>query len=173
MEPGCPLPSPRDLKRKILIKNRRLKPEAEQSEFRTIAWKVKANKPESVNLNSRWDRAEADTPSSLVLFMQMDGWRFFHSPQCIVCCAWEVHVMKYRTKSTVSFAKWKCLCDGVFMQRTWRNLRGTWTQMKLTPSPASNRMKANHLVVRSKSSYLWSWINRTFWDVLQPSPTAE
>ncbi|XP_062379544.1 1-phosphatidylinositol 4,5-bisphosphate phosphodiesterase beta-4 [Sardina pilchardus] len=33
MEPGCPLPSPRDLKRKILIKNRRSKPEAEQKEL--------------------------------------------------------------------------------------------------------------------------------------------
>ena len=33
MEPGRPLPSPRDLRRKILIKNRRMKPEAEQSEF--------------------------------------------------------------------------------------------------------------------------------------------
>ncbi|XP_041927737.1 1-phosphatidylinositol 4,5-bisphosphate phosphodiesterase beta-4 [Alosa sapidissima] len=33
LEPGCPLPSPRDLKRKILIKNRRSKPEVEQKEL--------------------------------------------------------------------------------------------------------------------------------------------
>ncbi|XP_031435590.1 1-phosphatidylinositol 4,5-bisphosphate phosphodiesterase beta-4 isoform X2 [Clupea harengus] len=33
MEPGRPLPSPRDLRRKILIKNRRMKPEAEQKEL--------------------------------------------------------------------------------------------------------------------------------------------
>lgn len=31
MESGRPLPSPNDLKRKILIKNKRLKPEVEQS----------------------------------------------------------------------------------------------------------------------------------------------
>lgn len=35
MESGRPLPSPSDLKRKILIKNKRLKPEVEQS-TRTI-----------------------------------------------------------------------------------------------------------------------------------------
>ncbi|MBN3315501.1 PLCB4 phosphodiesterase, partial [Atractosteus spatula] len=33
IEPGRPLPSPNDLKRKILIKNKRLKPEVEQSKF--------------------------------------------------------------------------------------------------------------------------------------------
>lgn len=33
MEPGRPLPSPNDLKRKILIKNRRLKPEAEKKQL--------------------------------------------------------------------------------------------------------------------------------------------
>ncbi|KAL2099324.1 hypothetical protein ACEWY4_005804 [Coilia grayii] len=42
MDPGRALPSPRDLKRKILIKNRRLKPEAEQSEFNDH---VKNNNP--------------------------------------------------------------------------------------------------------------------------------
>lgn len=31
IESGRPLPSPNDLKRKILIKNKRLKPEVEQS----------------------------------------------------------------------------------------------------------------------------------------------
>lgn len=35
MESGRPLPSPNDLKRKILIKNKRLKPEVEQS-MRTV-----------------------------------------------------------------------------------------------------------------------------------------
>ena len=33
MEPGRPLPSPNELKRKILIKNKRLKPEVEQSMY--------------------------------------------------------------------------------------------------------------------------------------------
>lgn len=33
IEAGRPLPSPNDLKRKILIKNKRLKPEVEQSKF--------------------------------------------------------------------------------------------------------------------------------------------
>uniref|UniRef100_A0A8C7WMY7 1-phosphatidylinositol 4,5-bisphosphate phosphodiesterase n=1 Tax=Oryzias sinensis TaxID=183150 RepID=A0A8C7WMY7_9TELE len=33
IEPGRPLPSPNDLKRKILIKNKRLKPEVEQKQF--------------------------------------------------------------------------------------------------------------------------------------------
>lgn len=35
IESGRPLPSPTDLKRKILIKNKRLKPEVEQSKHRT------------------------------------------------------------------------------------------------------------------------------------------
>lgn len=35
IESGRPLPSPNDLKRKILIKNKRLKPEVEQSKHRT------------------------------------------------------------------------------------------------------------------------------------------
>lgn len=35
IESGRPLPSPNDLKRKILIKNKRLKPEVEQSKQRT------------------------------------------------------------------------------------------------------------------------------------------
>lgn len=33
MEPGCPLPPPSLLKRKILIKNKRLKPEVEKQEL--------------------------------------------------------------------------------------------------------------------------------------------
>ena len=33
MEPGIPLPSPSQLKRKILIKNKRLKPEDEQRQM--------------------------------------------------------------------------------------------------------------------------------------------
>uniref|UniRef100_A0AAR2JJN6 Phosphoinositide phospholipase C n=1 Tax=Pygocentrus nattereri TaxID=42514 RepID=A0AAR2JJN6_PYGNA len=37
IEPGRPLPSPTDLKRKILIKNKRLKPEVEQSTYHHIA----------------------------------------------------------------------------------------------------------------------------------------
>lgn len=35
IESGRPLPSPNDLRRKILIKNKRLKPEVEQSKHRT------------------------------------------------------------------------------------------------------------------------------------------
>uniref|UniRef100_A0A452TPR6 1-phosphatidylinositol 4,5-bisphosphate phosphodiesterase n=1 Tax=Ursus maritimus TaxID=29073 RepID=A0A452TPR6_URSMA len=37
LEPGRPLPSPNDLKRKILIKNKRLKPEVEKSKSKTHA----------------------------------------------------------------------------------------------------------------------------------------
>jgi len=33
LEPGCPLPPPNALKRKILIKNKRLKPEVEKAEL--------------------------------------------------------------------------------------------------------------------------------------------
>jgi len=33
LEPGAPLPSPNQLKRKILIKNKRLKPEVEKQEL--------------------------------------------------------------------------------------------------------------------------------------------
>ncbi|TRY92504.1 hypothetical protein DNTS_028203, partial [Danionella cerebrum] len=36
MEPGCPLPSPNDLKGKILIKNRRLKPEVEKKQLEDL-----------------------------------------------------------------------------------------------------------------------------------------
>nr|XP_015206131.1 PREDICTED: 1-phosphatidylinositol 4,5-bisphosphate phosphodiesterase beta-4 isoform X2 [Lepisosteus oculatus] len=36
IEPGRPLPSPNDLKRKILIKNKRLKPEVEQKQLETF-----------------------------------------------------------------------------------------------------------------------------------------
>ena len=38
LEPGRPLPSPNDLKRKILIKNKRLKPEVEKSKSNTLIY---------------------------------------------------------------------------------------------------------------------------------------
>ena len=44
LEPGCPLPPPCELKRKILIKNKRLKPEVEKVElelFRAGQFEVK------------------------------------------------------------------------------------------------------------------------------------
>lgn len=37
LEPGCPLPSPNDLKRKIMIKNKRLKPDVEKGAWDTVA----------------------------------------------------------------------------------------------------------------------------------------
>ena len=36
LEPGVPLPSPNQLKRKILIKNKRLKPDVEKSKYKVI-----------------------------------------------------------------------------------------------------------------------------------------
>lgn len=36
LEPGVPLPSPNDVKRKILIKNKRLKSDVEKRKFRSF-----------------------------------------------------------------------------------------------------------------------------------------
>lgn len=51
--PGQPLPSPNDLKGKILIKNRRLKPEAEKSMCVYFLWKKLVNALNNIINNNR------------------------------------------------------------------------------------------------------------------------
>uniref|UniRef100_A0A671MCC5 Phosphoinositide phospholipase C n=1 Tax=Sinocyclocheilus anshuiensis TaxID=1608454 RepID=A0A671MCC5_9TELE len=60
MEAGCPLPSPKDLKGKILIKNRRLKPEVEIKQLEHFRKHTEAGEP-SISTNMSEDENEEET----------------------------------------------------------------------------------------------------------------
>uniref|UniRef100_A0A673GH48 Phosphoinositide phospholipase C n=1 Tax=Sinocyclocheilus rhinocerous TaxID=307959 RepID=A0A673GH48_9TELE len=60
MEAGCPLPSPKDLKGKILIKNRRLKPEVEIKQLEHFRKHMEAGEP-SISTNMSEDENEEET----------------------------------------------------------------------------------------------------------------
>ncbi|XP_021322946.2 1-phosphatidylinositol 4,5-bisphosphate phosphodiesterase beta-4 isoform X1 [Danio rerio] len=66
MEPGCPLPSPNDLKGKILIKNRRLKPEVEKKQLEDFRKHMEAGEP-SVSTNLFEDENEDETNTAELL----------------------------------------------------------------------------------------------------------
>lgn len=77
LEPGRPLPSPSDLKRKILIKNKRLKPEVEQKQLESFKKHMEAgestqvnileddNDDESENTEGKEGNSEAKTPNNI------------------------------------------------------------------------------------------------------------
>uniref|UniRef100_A0A671M6D0 1-phosphatidylinositol 4,5-bisphosphate phosphodiesterase n=1 Tax=Sinocyclocheilus anshuiensis TaxID=1608454 RepID=A0A671M6D0_9TELE len=60
MEAGSPLPSPNDLKGKILIKNRRLKPEVEKKQLEHFRKHMEAGEP-SISTNMSEDENEEET----------------------------------------------------------------------------------------------------------------
>uniref|UniRef100_A0AAR2IYK2 1-phosphatidylinositol 4,5-bisphosphate phosphodiesterase n=1 Tax=Pygocentrus nattereri TaxID=42514 RepID=A0AAR2IYK2_PYGNA len=62
MEPGQPLPSPNDLKGKILIKNRRLKPEVEKKQLEHFRKHMEAGEA-NMSTNMSEDENEEDTGS--------------------------------------------------------------------------------------------------------------
>ncbi|KAK2879184.1 hypothetical protein Q8A67_019975 [Cirrhinus molitorella] len=67
MEAGCPLPSPNDLKGKILIKNRRLKPEVEKSkQLEHFRKHMEAGEP-SVSTNMSEDENEEEMATAELL----------------------------------------------------------------------------------------------------------
>ncbi|XP_017546431.1 1-phosphatidylinositol 4,5-bisphosphate phosphodiesterase beta-4 isoform X1 [Pygocentrus nattereri] len=63
MEPGQPLPSPNDLKGKILIKNRRLKPEVEKKQLEHFRKHMEAGEA-NMSTNMSEDENEEDTGSA-------------------------------------------------------------------------------------------------------------
>ncbi|XP_072545362.1 1-phosphatidylinositol 4,5-bisphosphate phosphodiesterase beta-4 isoform X2 [Salminus brasiliensis] len=65
MEPGQPLPSPNDLKGKILIKNRRLKPEVEKKQLEHFRNHMEAGEV-NMSTNMSEDENEEDAGSDLV-----------------------------------------------------------------------------------------------------------
>ncbi|XP_056623147.1 1-phosphatidylinositol 4,5-bisphosphate phosphodiesterase beta-4 isoform X2 [Triplophysa dalaica] len=65
LEAGRPLPSPNDLKGKILIKNRRLKPEVEEKQLDHWRKHMEAGEP-SVSTNISEDETEEDTSTELL-----------------------------------------------------------------------------------------------------------
>uniref|UniRef100_A0A8C4IH87 1-phosphatidylinositol 4,5-bisphosphate phosphodiesterase n=1 Tax=Dicentrarchus labrax TaxID=13489 RepID=A0A8C4IH87_DICLA len=68
IESGRPLPSPNDLKRKILIKNKRLKPEVEQKQLEAFKKHMEAgetNTPAIIMGEENEDDTENEAPSSL------------------------------------------------------------------------------------------------------------
>uniref|UniRef100_A0A8C2K866 1-phosphatidylinositol 4,5-bisphosphate phosphodiesterase n=1 Tax=Cyprinus carpio TaxID=7962 RepID=A0A8C2K866_CYPCA len=63
MEAGSPLPSPNDLKGKILIKNRRLKPEVEKKQLEHFRKHMEAGEP-SISTNMSEDENEEETSTA-------------------------------------------------------------------------------------------------------------
>ncbi|RXN18662.1 1-phosphatidylinositol 4,5-bisphosphate phosphodiesterase beta-4-like isoform X1 [Labeo rohita] len=66
MEAGCPLPSPNDLKGKILIKNRRLKPEVEKKQLEHFKKHMEAGEP-SISTNMSEDENEEEMATAELL----------------------------------------------------------------------------------------------------------
>ncbi|XP_067224548.1 1-phosphatidylinositol 4,5-bisphosphate phosphodiesterase beta-4 isoform X2 [Chanodichthys erythropterus] len=66
MEAGCPLPSPNDLRGKILIKNRRLKPEVEKKQLEHFRKHMEAGEP-SISTNLSEDENEEETTTAELL----------------------------------------------------------------------------------------------------------
>ncbi|XP_053527123.1 1-phosphatidylinositol 4,5-bisphosphate phosphodiesterase beta-4 isoform X3 [Artibeus jamaicensis] len=61
LEPGRPLPSPNDLKRKILIKNKRLKPEVEQKQLEALKSMMEAGESAApVNILEDYNEEETE-----------------------------------------------------------------------------------------------------------------
>ncbi|XP_039546976.1 1-phosphatidylinositol 4,5-bisphosphate phosphodiesterase beta-4 isoform X2 [Pimephales promelas] len=65
MEAGCPLPSPNDLRGKILIKNRRLKPDVEKKQLEHFRKHMEAGEP-SISTNMSEDENEEETSTELL-----------------------------------------------------------------------------------------------------------
>ncbi|XP_066090768.1 1-phosphatidylinositol 4,5-bisphosphate phosphodiesterase beta-4 isoform X2 [Saccopteryx bilineata] len=62
LEPGRPLPSPNDLKRKILIKNKRLKPEVEQKQLEALKSMMEAGESAApVNILEDYNEEEIES----------------------------------------------------------------------------------------------------------------
>ncbi|KAG1924948.1 1-phosphatidylinositol 4,5-bisphosphate phosphodiesterase beta-4 isoform X1 [Pimephales promelas] len=66
MEAGCPLPSPNDLRGKILIKNRRLKPDVEKKQLEHFRKHMEAGEP-SISTNMSEDENEEETSTAELL----------------------------------------------------------------------------------------------------------
>uniref|UniRef100_A0AAY4BZK5 1-phosphatidylinositol 4,5-bisphosphate phosphodiesterase n=1 Tax=Denticeps clupeoides TaxID=299321 RepID=A0AAY4BZK5_9TELE len=69
IEPGRSLPSPNDLKRKILIKNKRLKPEVEQKQLESFKKHMEAGEL-STQVNILEDENEEDLENSEITYCQ-------------------------------------------------------------------------------------------------------
>ncbi|KAK7153431.1 hypothetical protein R3I93_011364 [Phoxinus phoxinus] len=65
MEAGCPLPSPNELRGKILIKNRRLKPDVEKKQLEHFRKHMEAGEP-SISTNMSEDENEEETSTELL-----------------------------------------------------------------------------------------------------------
>ncbi|KAK7141888.1 hypothetical protein R3I94_011547 [Phoxinus phoxinus] len=66
MEAGCPLPSPNELRGKILIKNRRLKPDVEKKQLEHFRKHMEAGEP-SISTNMSEDENEEETSTAELL----------------------------------------------------------------------------------------------------------
>ncbi|XP_056096526.1 1-phosphatidylinositol 4,5-bisphosphate phosphodiesterase beta-4 [Rhinichthys klamathensis goyatoka] len=66
METGCPLPSPNELRGKILIKNRRLKPDVEKKQLEHFRKHMEAGEP-SISTNMSEDENEEETSTAELL----------------------------------------------------------------------------------------------------------
>uniref|UniRef100_A0A8B9LEH7 Phosphoinositide phospholipase C n=1 Tax=Astyanax mexicanus TaxID=7994 RepID=A0A8B9LEH7_ASTMX len=84
LEPGQPLPSPNDLKRKILIKNRRLKPEVEKKQLEHFRKHMEAGDV-NMSTNMSEDENEEDAGCGKTVIVKMHSTLFNYRAHLVAC----------------------------------------------------------------------------------------